>query len=190
MRQTSRAVALLLAVESANAVYTLNIPAPTAGIAFSDTVFLPAINAASAPTNTLQLNSRTAGYVNKVTTKDPQGGIAWTTLVTNKAKFAASAAATAAITITGASGCMACLNKDGVWCSSTYSYVSTTAQFQQDILTADHNSLIKPGTNPLSITGAALDNGSCCDSNTNFNNFAWTQIQRNTAVVHTVHSDT
>jgi len=187
MRQTSRAVALLLAVESAHAVYTLNIPAPTAGVAYNTNVFNPAVSAGAAPTNTLQLNSRTAGYVNKHTTYNAQPGALWGAAVTNKAKLASGLTLATATTIAGSSGCMACLNGStaSVWCSSTYSYLSTTAAFQTDTIAATHNSTVKPASGPLSITGAAFDNGSCCDTNTNFNNFVWTQIQRNTAVTHT-----
>jgi hypothetical protein len=193
MRQTSRAVALLLALDSANAALVLNVPLPTAGIAFSTDAFNPAVSAEGAPTNSLQLNSRTAGYVNRHTVYGAQAGASWgATIVSNKAKLASGAALAAAVTITGASGCMQCLNAaaPGVWCSSTYSYLSTAVNFQQDVLTADHNSTFRPATVAASITGAAFDNGSCCDTNANFNTFVWTQVQRLTLVAHTAHTDT
>ena len=142
-------------------------------------------------TNTLQLNNRLAGYVNKHTTYAPQTGAAWLTLVTNKAKLPASGGVlTTATTITGASGCMACLNTAGVWCSATYSYLSSAATFQQDSLLATHNSGIYPGTVALSVTGAAFDSGSCCETDANFNTFVFTQTQRNTSVAHTDHDNT
>jgi len=61
MRQTSRAVALLLAVESAQAL-TDNSPDIASGNAYYETVWMPLISDANAPTTTMQLNSRTAGY--------------------------------------------------------------------------------------------------------------------------------
>ena len=65
MRQTSRAVALLLAAESAQAavsVLTLNAPTITAGHFYYTTVFYPDSSEANAPTTSMQLNSRTAAY--------------------------------------------------------------------------------------------------------------------------------
>ena len=67
MRQTSRAVALLLTLESAQAVLrtiVLNLPAPTVGDATSTNFFNP--SAASLVTASQQLNSRTAAYSNIV----------------------------------------------------------------------------------------------------------------------------
>jgi len=65
MRQTSRAVALLLALDSANAAdpgITAQVPA-TIGIGGQySTVFNPAANAIGAPTPSDQLNNRQAGY--------------------------------------------------------------------------------------------------------------------------------
>jgi hypothetical protein len=65
MRQTSRAVALLLAVESAQAALTAQAPtlADDADEFYYTTVFYPAASDANAPTGTMQLNSRTAGFV-------------------------------------------------------------------------------------------------------------------------------
>jgi len=63
MRQTSRAVALLLAVESAQAAQTANIPPIVAPAMYFTTVFYPVTSDADGATNTMQLNSRTAGYV-------------------------------------------------------------------------------------------------------------------------------
>jgi hypothetical protein len=65
MRQTSRAVALLLAVESAQATVatlTAQIPTITGGNFYFTTVFYPDSSDALAPTTSMQLNSRTAGY--------------------------------------------------------------------------------------------------------------------------------
>ena len=66
MRQTSRAVALLLAVESAQAALTANVPAivntGATAVSYYETVWMPTSSDAYAPTTTLQLNSRTAGY--------------------------------------------------------------------------------------------------------------------------------
>jgi hypothetical protein len=190
MRQTSRAVALLLAVESANAAFTLNFPAPTAGVAYDANVFNPTISEQGNPSNSNQLNGRTAGYVNKVTTFNAQAGATWTALVTNKAVLPGTGGTNAlSITVAGASGCMACLNKAGVWCSSTYSYLSTSATFQQDAITAGTNSTFAPGVG-VTVTGAANDNGSCCETDALFNTFIFTQTQRNTSVAHTVHDNT
>ena len=66
MRQTTRAVALLLAVESAQAALTANVPAiantGAGAVAYYETVWMPAVSDAYAPSGTMQLNSRTAGY--------------------------------------------------------------------------------------------------------------------------------
>ena len=58
MRQTSRAVALLLTLETAQAANearapTANfpVPAPNLGLSLSATVFNPAVSSAGAPTN-------------------------------------------------------------------------------------------------------------------------------------------
>jgi len=62
MRQTSRAVALLLALESANAQpITAQVPNAIGFGGDYQTVFNPA-NSNANPTNELALNSRTAGY--------------------------------------------------------------------------------------------------------------------------------
>ena len=62
MRQTSRAVALLLAVESAQAVITPNVPAMDAGYQYYKSVWMPEQSVVESPTATQQLNSRTAGF--------------------------------------------------------------------------------------------------------------------------------
>lgn len=65
MRQTSRAVALLLAAESAQAVastLTANVPMITSGKFYYTTVFYPDTSDANAPNISMQLNSRTAAY--------------------------------------------------------------------------------------------------------------------------------
>jgi hypothetical protein len=62
MRQTSRAVALLLAVESAQAVITPNIPAMVAGSQYYKSVWMPEQSVVESPLATQQLNSRTAGF--------------------------------------------------------------------------------------------------------------------------------
>ena len=65
MRQTSRAVALLLAVESAQAAPTVaNTPTIVSGDAYFNTVWMPSVSAANGATATLALNSRQAGYTN------------------------------------------------------------------------------------------------------------------------------
>lgn len=60
MRQTSRAVALLLALESANAAVTTQVPAALGKGGDYVTIFNPALG--SFPSNSQQLNNRTAGY--------------------------------------------------------------------------------------------------------------------------------
>jgi hypothetical protein len=63
MRQTSRAVALLLTLESASAVdrpIVKNFPTAAAGVMYSINVFNP--EASSLVLNSVQLNSRTAPY--------------------------------------------------------------------------------------------------------------------------------
>ena len=187
MRQTSRAVALLLAVESANAAVTLNFPAPTAGQAYNVNVFNPAATVDVANSN--QLNSRTAGYANRHPAFNPQPGAAWGALVTNKAFMVTTAYDAATAQTVAGSGCMLCLNAAGVWCSSTYSYLSTTTAFQQETTTAAGNSLVFPASEPLSIGGAALDNGSCCETDADFNTFVYTQVQRTTLGTHLDHNN-
>jgi hypothetical protein len=63
MRQTSRAVALLLAVESAQAALTAQIPTIGTNNFYFTTVFYPDVSDALNPTASMQLNSRTAGFV-------------------------------------------------------------------------------------------------------------------------------
>jgi len=84
--------------------------------------------------------------------------------------------ATAATTVSGktGSGCMNCINGGGVWCSRTFSYLSSSATnlFQYNGLTAA--SLMS--AIPADVdTGDALDAGSCCDSVTNLNVFIGTK---------------
>jgi hypothetical protein len=63
MRQTSRAVALLLALESANAAITAQVPVGLGKGGDYVTIFNPSDSATgSSPTNSQQLNNRTAGY--------------------------------------------------------------------------------------------------------------------------------
>lgn len=62
MRQTSRAVALLLAVESAQAALTAQAPAIGTDNFYYTTAFYPDVSDANGATTTMQLNSRTAGY--------------------------------------------------------------------------------------------------------------------------------
>jgi hypothetical protein len=71
MRQTSRAVALLLALESANAAVTGQLPVGLSGPDYI-TIFSPSGSATgSAPTNSQQLNNRMAGYTGKFRTYSP-----------------------------------------------------------------------------------------------------------------------
>jgi len=71
MRQTSRAVALLLALESANAAVTAQVPTTLSGQDYV-TIFSPAGSATgSAPTNSQQLNNRLAGYTGAFRVYDP-----------------------------------------------------------------------------------------------------------------------
>jgi hypothetical protein len=129
MRQTSRAVALLLALDSANAAQTKNFP-DSGAAAYSVNAFNPVASAQGAPTNTLQLNSRTAGYMNAKPIVGAITGSAWITLAPMKGKIGPyeSSSDTGANTMTtlASSGCMNCLNNAGVWCSRTFSYLSTT----------------------------------------------------------------
>jgi hypothetical protein len=74
MRQTSRAVALLLAVESAQAAaatLTPNSPDIAAGNQYFETVWMPLKSEAYEPETTTQLNSRTAGYNGSQQLYDP-----------------------------------------------------------------------------------------------------------------------
>jgi hypothetical protein len=90
MRQTSRAVALLLAVESAQAALTANDPPIQSGEAYFKTVWMPDVSAANSPTPSIALNSRQAGYTNTaqiygVTATTGSGSATWKTLTYQKA---------------------------------------------------------------------------------------------------------
>ena len=140
MRQTSRAVALLLAVESAQAgVTTPTTNAPAIGnSAYYNTVWMPSESAANGATATLALNSRQAGYTNAAQVygkTDPTAGtVGWATLTYQKAVAETTLAAS-----TGLKGsfCIPCIANGGVWCSRTYSYVETTgALYNLEVETA------------------------------------------------------
>jgi hypothetical protein len=138
MRQTSRAVALLLAVESAQAVPTTNLPA-IGDAAYYNTVWMPSESAANGATASLALNSRQAGYTNTARvyglTAPTAGTVGWDTLIYQKA-----IAETTLALSTGVKGsfCIPCIANKGVWCSRTYSYVETTgALYNLEVETAE-----------------------------------------------------
>ena len=131
MRQTSRAVALLLAVESAQAVAavpTTNLPA-IGPAAYYNTVWMPSVSAANGATASLALNSRQAGYTLTAQvfglTTPTSGTASWGALTYQKAVAAVSTLADA----TGVKGsfCVPCIANGGVWCSRTYSYIENAA---------------------------------------------------------------
>jgi len=104
MRQTSRAVALLLALESANAATTAQ-SAPTIGIGGDyETVFNPfSSDVVGAPTTSQQLNNRNAGYTTTARVFGASGDTpTWGSAAYRFATVADSAAATAATTVSGA----------------------------------------------------------------------------------------
>jgi len=129
MRQTSRAVALLLAVESANAAITAQVPATVyVGGDYSTPFNSSGNNVIGNPTTSMQLNNRNAGYTNTPRVFGATGTTpVWTALTYRKAKMATNALASASTTNVVGSGCMNCINNNGVWCSRTFSYLSTSA---------------------------------------------------------------
>jgi hypothetical protein len=73
---------------------------------------------------------------------------------------------------------MQCLNGGGVWCSRTFSYLSTssTNKFMADSTTSGFISTVLPvNAATATVTGDALDGGACCDSAVNFNLFVGTK---------------
>jgi len=64
---------------------------------------------------------------------------------------------------------MHCLNKGGVWCSRTYSFLATGSVFQQSYTTYTNGDMTQQaaGSDTAATTGAN-DGGSCCSTNTEF----------------------
>jgi hypothetical protein len=131
MRQTSRAVALLLAVESAQATVatlTAQIPTITGSNFYFTTVFYPDVSDALKPTASMQLNSRTAGFTwdqrvfGKTAATTPFMAIGTTPyqLAIAMDSYANSKAA-------GGSSCVQCIGAGAVWCSRTFAYLETAA---------------------------------------------------------------
>jgi hypothetical protein len=131
MRQTSRAVALLLALESANAALTAQSPNAVGVGGDYNTVFNPSVsNVIGNPTGTMQLNNRNAGYKNTPRAFAMSGNTPiWTTVTYRYAYALDNTLAAASLTVTNklGSGCMNCINGGGVWCSRTYSYLSSSS---------------------------------------------------------------
>jgi len=182
MRQTSRAVALLLALDSAqagatdfpyntvnlinNALYP-NLLVPLGGVGFS---------AAGAR------QSRTAPYNNcpgwafsttNTTPSCPTANYSKTGVTGAWKAFAAQAVTAAGVAafnsttenntvITVGSYCVPCIQQTGVWCSRTYSYgiVSGTTVFQFE--STENTNKDRRMNNIWTGAGAKLDNGSCC----------------------------
>jgi hypothetical protein len=126
MRQTSRAVALLLAVESAQATLTAQTPTITGGEFYFTTVFYPAVSDANGGTPTMQLNSRTAGYTmeNQIYSATAATTPTWTLNTVNFQLAVAKTNYTDSIAESG-SACMTCLGAKAIWCSRTYAYLET-----------------------------------------------------------------
>jgi len=74
---------------------------------------------------------------------------------------------------TGSSNCMACLNKEGVWCSRTYSYNVTTGNDVAAQTDANIYAAVASGNAGLT-SGALGDAGSCCGSTTLFRTWVGT----------------
>ena len=162
MRQTSRAVALLLTLETAqagNRSVVLNLPTPTAGDATSSNFFNPV--ASSLVTASQQLNSRTAAYSNIVPNAifvaTQETGAKWLAASPHKARATGAANTT---TFVVGSSCIACLGGGGVWCSRTYAYLETGAgstTYNTKIATALGSMKVLSNSDPTLTGGAAKD---------------------------------
>jgi len=176
MRQTSRAVALLLTLESAQAVLRVrvqNLPAEAAGVAYGENPFnAPAADLVLPST---VLNSRTAPYaaVNpNAILAVKETGAKWLPAAAQKGK-----AGTTAIlgTNTSGSGCMACINGLGVWCSRTYSYLESGSTYMYEATTYAAGGMhLLSNSDALQKGGAALDQGACCETATLFSTWVGT----------------
>ena len=191
MRQTSRAVALLLALEGANAANATPTPNDPATVTIGGgylTVFNPLSSVTGMPSTSQQLNNRNAGYTGKAQTWTPDATptavdgshltVGWTTATFRAAKVlntAAVMAITAAPLTVAGSGCVQCIRGAGVWCSRTYSYLSTSDTLQYDGLTAAYNATVLADSDAKLVTGASLDQGACCQSQILFNTFLGTK---------------
>jgi len=190
MRQTSRAVALLLALESANAAITAQVPVGLGKGGDYVTVFNPSDSpTGSSPTSSQQLSNRTAGYTG-LTRVFGQSSVpvvagtastavtGWTdaTYSSGKVNNAATAETLVAQPRGAAlgSGCIQCIRGTGVWCSRTFAYLSSNNVFQAATDTAATNATILPAVG-AEFGGASLDGGFCCDSKANFNLFVGTK---------------
>lgn len=158
MRQTSRAVALLLVLESAQAAATTwTATTPSNFNSGTKAAYLSAVN---------QMTSRTAPWTN---TGVYTGGTvsaaatAWATPVASKINTIVVAALTDLQLVTGATPCVACIAGGGVWCSRTYSYNYTGTLNYQAGSTAANVGLFNANL-PASgtTTAGTTDNGACC----------------------------
>jgi len=68
-----------------------------------------------------------------------------------------------------------CIRGAGVWCSRTYSYLSTSDTLQYEGLTKASNALVLADSPAKLVTGASLDQGACCQSQILFNTFLGTK---------------
>ena len=174
MRQTSRAVALLLALEGANAaalsVFT-NV-ANSYNQSSYQTLLLPlggaynnlagAQASRSAPYNscpTFNQNSASGTNPCPTTNYNPTSGV-WGALTPQKSNTADLGSG--AWTGKGSAGslCVPCIQAIGVWCSRTYAYALVASATTYQTNSASDTAI--PMTVAWSAVDSISDNGSCC----------------------------
>ena len=190
MRQTSRAVALLLALESAQASVTVTDIGATYAKETGSTeefqdfaaawnVANPAYGGTTArPSN---LSNRQGAYQTEFSaTTWTWGAVTIQKANTVATKFTGSKsdlvtdiAIADLVVVKPGSGCMACLGSSmsNVWCSRTYSFLVTTSsspKYQYEQVTGALSMARETPTTDTLAKEGAYDGGSCCDTNANF----------------------
>lgn len=167
MRQTTRAVALLLALESTQAADLTGSEILAKETGFQDAAAF--WNGAQPATATNRLASRTAAYA-IVKANNTWG---WTTTSYQTAKAVDTSTNWTAVISTNVlaagSTCVNCVaGGTGVWCSRTFSYWLTASYDYQYTLTAGDEGMNSKIQTQTDIAKGQYDGGSCCNTKTLF----------------------
>jgi len=161
MRQTSRAVALLLVLESAQAANTEATTTSATNFNNFGTVTPLAASTTALTSRTAQWNNN--GALATAGTMAAAGVLAWATPVASSCASAKVAGAVNVALAGTATPCVACIAAGGVWCSRTYSYSYTGSLNYQANNTTANTGLFNtnfPGSG--TTTSGSYDNGACC----------------------------